>query len=182
MTSTALVADLKRHEGYAKRLPDGRCEAYPDPLSPLAKALALPVSKRAANWQSYSGSPWTIGYGHTGLEVRPGTIWTQAEADAVLLKDIEEHNAVLDRVIPWWRKLDPVRQDAVANLHFNLGWDNPRTPELEGLAGFTRTLPKIKAGDWDGAARGLETSLWARQTKTRAVEVIAMIRTGKRTR
>jgi lysozyme len=121
----------------------------------------------------------TIGYGHTGPEVHEGLTWTKAQAEAALLKDVEEHNAVLDRAIPWWRSLDPVRQNVVSNMHFNLGWDNPRTPGLEGLSGFVNTLAAIKAGEWEKAAAGMLASKWARQVKGRAVRLAEEMRSGK---
>lgn len=34
------------------------------------------------------GAPWTIGYGHTGPEVRPGLCISKEQADALLLADI----------------------------------------------------------------------------------------------
>lgn len=32
---------------------------------------------------------WTVGYGHTGPEVRAGLVWTQAQADAQLDHDLQ---------------------------------------------------------------------------------------------
>lgn len=173
MPSQELLADFRRDEGL-------RLKAYPDPLSPLGKALQLPLSKRPYGWERLSGNPWTLGYGHTGVDVSPGDVWTKAQADAALYKDACHAEALCDKYIPWWRKLDPVRADVMVNLMFNMGWDDLRTPEHEGLSGFVRTLPKIKAGDYEGAAEGMAASLWARQTKTRAERLIAMMRTGER--
>jgi lysozyme len=51
--------------------------AYPDPASPRARGTGT------------SGAPWTIGWGHTGPEVCEGLVWTQAQADAQLLKDMQ---------------------------------------------------------------------------------------------
>ena len=52
---------IKRFEGC-------RLKAYPDPGS--------------------RGAPWTIGYGHTGAEVVPGLVITQAQAEAWLRADL----------------------------------------------------------------------------------------------
>lgn len=59
---------IKPFEGYHKALPDGRCQAYPDPGS--------------------GGNPWTIGYGSTGPNIVPGTIWTKDQAELDLLKKV----------------------------------------------------------------------------------------------
>lgn len=36
-----------------------------------------------------SGGIWTIGWGHTGPEVSDGLVWTQAQADAQLERDVQ---------------------------------------------------------------------------------------------
>ena len=35
------------------------------------------------------GDPWTIGYGHTGPDVRPGTQITQSGAEELLVQDLK---------------------------------------------------------------------------------------------
>lgn len=152
MVRAELISDLKRDEGYAKALPNGDCQAYPDPLT--------------------KADPWTIGYGHTGLDVHPRVQWTRAKAEAVLIADIERHNAELLRKAPWIAKLDPVRQDALFNMAFNLG--------VEGLLQFKNTLAAIKAGNYVGGADGMLQSLWARQVGNRAARLAHMIRFGTR--
>src|ERR1044072_792728 len=101
MTTKHLITDLMRDEGL-------RLKAYPDPLS--------------------GGDPWTIGYGHTGPEVKPGLVWTHQQARDALEADIADHVADLDKRMPWWRDLDDVRQDVLANMCFNL--------RIVGLSGF----------------------------------------------
>lgn len=144
-----LIADLKRDEGL-------RLEAYPDPLS--------------------GGDPWTIGYGHTGPEVRPGTVWTQEQCERALIADIEEHNAQLERALPWVARLDPARRRVLANMCFNLGVGKPGG--TKGLLGFKNTLAMIEAGNYEAAAEGMKKSLWARQVKGRADRLSDLMRTG----
>lgn len=150
MVDPQLVADLKRDEGL-------RLEAYPDPLS--------------------GGDPWTIGYGHTGPEVRPGLVWTEAQAEAALIRDIREHNAKLAAALPWVARLDPARRRVLFNMAFNLGVGSPGGNK--GLLGFKNTLGMVERGDYEGAARGMEQSLWAKQVKGRATRLAATMRTGK---
>lgn len=145
MTTSALISDLKRDEGL-------RLAAYPDPLS--------------------GGDPWTIGYGHTGNEVKKGLRWTPEKCEAVLVQDIEEHTEELDLRMPWWRNLDPVRQDVIANMAFNLG--------VKRLLGFKNTLALARAGDYHGAAKGMLASAWAGQVGARAQRLARMMRDGKR--
>ena len=61
VVSQALPA-IKRFEGC-------RLTAYPDPAS--------------------GGDPWTVGYGATGHDIKPGTTWTQDQAEADLVQRVE---------------------------------------------------------------------------------------------
>jgi lysozyme len=113
---------------------------------------------------------WTVGYGHA--HVKPGTVWTRAQAEAALIADILAAQADLDAKLPWWRTLDQVRQDALTNLCFNMG--------ITRLLEFRNTLAAIKAHDWKRASVGLMASRYAVQVKGRAVRVAQMIATGER--
>lgn len=155
-----LFKQLQRDEGC-------RLKAYPDPLS-----------ERARTGRG-RGDPWTIGYGHTGRDVYEGLTWTQAQADAALVSDIISHNALLDEVLPWISGLDAPRRRVLYNMHFNMGWDNPRTPALEGLAGFVNTLAKIKAGDYVGAASNMTQSKWYGQVGDRSRRLVATMKDGQ---
>ena len=102
------------------------CElkAYPDPAT--------------------GGDPWTIGYGHTGPEVHPGMVITQAEADALLRQDAEK---VAKQVAPMVHvPLSQQEFDALVCLVFNVGIGNFAKSTL---------LKKLNAGDYDGAANEL---------------------------
>ncbi|HDX8614935.1 lysozyme [Aeromonas veronii] len=99
-----------------------KLQAYPDP-------------------GSKNGEPWTIGRGHTGPEVKPGLVWTQAQADAAFLVDI----ARFERDVLSLVKV-PVNQgqfDALVLFSYNVG-----SKALES----STLLRKLNAGDYDGAA------------------------------
>lgn len=156
MTTAYLAADLRRDEGL-------RLQAYPDPIS--------------------RGEPWTIGYGHTGPEVVPGLVWTEAQAEAALAADLARAEAWLDRELSWWRGLDDVRQDVLADMAFNMG---------RRLLGFEKALGSTHAGeiaevahmaandDFAWAADELLDSVWARQVGGRAQRLAEQMRTGLR--
>ena len=102
------------------------CElkAYPDPAT--------------------GGDPWTIGYGHTGPEVHPGMVITQAEADDLLRQDAEK---VAKQVAPMVHvPLSQQEFDALVCFVFNVGIGNFAKSTL---------LKKLNAGDYDGAANEL---------------------------
>jgi len=147
--------------------------AYVDPL--LLAQLKIDEGLRLRAYRDTVGV-WTIGYGRA--YVPPGTVWTREQAEAALVEDIISHNATVHRALPWLRNLDPVRRRVIENMHFNMGWDNPKTPKFEGLSGFKNTLARVQAGDFDGAAAGMAASLWAKQVGERADRLIRRMRTG----
>lgn len=126
--SPAGLALIKRFEGCARRRSDGRFEAYPDPGSSLSRT------------GSGSGDPWTIGWGATGKDIGPGTIWTQAECDARLERDLLRFARAVSRALGD----APTSQnqfDALVSFHYNTG------------AIAKATLTRLhKKGDFKGAA------------------------------
>lgn len=91
-------------------------------------------------------------------------------AMALLDNDIDRCISDLDRHIPWWSKLDEVRQRVLINMCFNLG--------IRGLLGFRNTLKHIRHGQYDRAADNMLLSLWARQVKGRAFRLSQLMRLG----
>lgn len=120
---------------------------------------------------------WTIGYGHTGPEVKRGLTWTREKAEAALVEDILEHNAQLAEALPWVGGLDPVRRRVLQNMAFNLGIGSAATGK--GLLGFKNTLEFVRTGQYDKAADGMLASKWARQVGNRAVRLAKQMRTGQ---
>lgn len=87
-------------------------------------------------------------------------------------KDIQDAIDDLDRNLPWWRDLDDVRQNALLNLCFNMGWT--------GLSTFKNTLKAFEIGDYWTAANGIRTSKYAMDVgKNRSGRVANMIEKGE---
>ena len=110
---------IKEFESCARLRSDGRFEAYPDPGT--------------------GGHPWTIGWGATGKGIVRGTIWTQAECDARLERDLVKFSRDVARALG----NAPTTQaqfDAMVSFHYNTG------------AIAKATLTKLhKAGEFAGA-------------------------------
>lgn len=105
-----------------------KLQAYPDP-------------------GSRDGTPWTIGWGHTGPEVRKGVVWTQAQADAVLVDDLRKREAMVAKLVRV--ELTQGQFDALVLFVYNVGEGDVKRG-ISGLA--TSTLLKLlNAGDYRGA-------------------------------
>lgn len=145
MTSPFLLDDLRRDEGL-------RLTAYPDPDTDAA--------------------PWTIGYGHTGPEVHRGLVWTKDEAEAALTADVARVQGELNAAMPWWRTLDDVRQDVLANMAFNMG--------VAGLSTFKLFLADVRMGRFGQAAALMLMSKWASEVGERAMRLLILMEHGAR--
>jgi len=94
---------------------------------------------------------------------------TRDEALELLESDIAIAERRLSNIFPAWRSLDEVRQLAMLNLTFNLGYK---------LADFKRFLHAAKSGDWEKAADQLIQSRWYKQVRLRGPRIVHAIQTG----
>lgn len=141
-----MVAELKADEGQVKR--NGKHVVYKDHLGFDTLAIGRLVDRRRGG----------------GL--------SDAEAEYLLINDIEERDALLRRVLPFYAKLDAVRQRALLNMAFQLG--------VAGLLDFKQMLAALAKGLYQAAAKEALDSDWAKlQTPARAKRVAYMIETGK---
>lgn len=86
-----------------------------------------------------TGGVWTVGYGHTGPDVKPGMVVTEAKADDLLREDLQEAEAGVRRLFP---RTSPYQFDALVSFVFNLG---------EGQVGKATLRAKHNSGDYAGA-------------------------------
>ena len=117
--SDALV---KPFEGYAKRLADGSCTAYPDPGS--------------------GGDPWTIGWGSTGGDISQGTVWPVERAQAALEAHLDYFATGLLKLSPGLIRASDRQFAAVLSFVYNCGLGNYR------ISTFKK---RVDAQDWAGA-------------------------------
>lgn len=128
---------IKSFEGYHTRLPDGRCQAYQCPAG-----------------------VWTIGYGCT-KGVRPGMVWTEAQALEGLDRELDEAEAAVNRLVSV--TMNQNEFDPLVSFTYNLG---------EGALARSTILRKFNAGDRVGAARAFAFYNKARNPKTKKLEVL----------
>lgn len=113
---------------------------------------------------------WTIGVGRL-IDKRKGGGLSDEEIDFLLSNDIDRFEKQVIDALPWYSRLDDVRQRVLVNMAFNLG--------IAGLLGFKNTLAMIERGDYAGAAKGMLNSKWATQVGERAKRLATMMETGK---
>lgn len=118
----AIEVLIKPFEGYAKRLPDGRCQAYPDPAS--------------------GAEPWTIGWGSTGKHVKPDTTWTEAQAQQELENEVLNFAVGLLKLSPVLWRVSDYKFAALISFAYNCGLGNYRISTLK---------KRVDAQDWFGA-------------------------------
>lgn len=96
---------IKKFEGYAEALPDGRAMAYADPL--------------------YGWEMPTIGYGTTRYpndsQVKPGDTITQIEAEDYLIHHVHQSCRSALKQIPTWDRMNLNQQGALYSFAYNLG-------------------------------------------------------------
>jgi GH24 family phage-related lysozyme (muramidase) len=119
LASDALV---KPFEGYAKRLSNGSCRAYPDPAT--------------------HGAPWTIGWGCTGADITPDTVWSQDKAQEELEKHLLYFTSKAIRMSPSLITSGDRRLAAIISFTYNCGLGRYRISTLK---------KRVDARDWDGA-------------------------------
>lgn len=122
----------KAGQDLIKRFESCRLKAYPDPKT--------------------GGAPWTVGWGSTGPDIGPNTVWSQAYADARFLEELDPREEdITDSVkVP----LTQGQFDALVSILFNVGHGNSRRDGIIQLKdGRPSTLlRKLNAGDYAGAA------------------------------
>lgn len=103
-------------------------EASPTPSKPagsdwLTSCLPLVKQFEGCQLEAYlcPAGVWTIGWGHTGPEVRRGVRWSQQQADAALIADLREAHAGMLQALPMAAGSASPRQAALTSWVFNVG-------------------------------------------------------------
>ncbi len=159
---------------------------------PILADLERDEAYRASPYKDSRGL-WTFATGRC-LETNPltGAEWKQLLDASEIAVSISKNGA--DRLLgtavtgirlwcaksfSWWPTLDPVRQDVIAEMVYNLG--------SQRFMGFQEFLEAVAAGQWDRAANEMFDSAWAFQVDDgpgkkigRVDRLAAMMKTGVR--
>jgi lysozyme len=115
-------------------------------VSATSKALALIKQFEGCRLKAYpdpgtGGDPYTVGWGATGPDIHPGTVWTQDQADNRLLLDVTRFARGVAKLVTV--TLTEGQMAALISFAYNCG--------LRALGGST-LLRLVNAGDFAGAS------------------------------
>ena len=140
-----------------------------DPLSlqpsdNLIKFLKCEEGKPGSNCQpmlkSYRipGDVWTVGFGHTGENVKPNMTINQSKAEQLLQKDAQTASDCVKRIFSDWKQNNINRTitqsmfDALTSLAFNAGCGS-----LRGGSSKNDLIDYVKAGKFSDASKRILT-------------------------
>jgi lysozyme len=108
---------------------------------------------------------WTIGYGHTGRDVKPGMVWSMTRALAVLDGDIDTFERDVNYLLgtspasPTSHHTTQDQFDALVSFAFNCGSDIDQDTKAEGL-GDSTLLKHHKAGRYEAAEKAFHSWIY----------------------
>lgn len=126
--------------------------------------------RRSFVYQDSIGA-WTIGVGRNVDSNHGGVGLSADEIDYLLENDIISHAKELAANFSWYNDLDEIRQEALIDMHLNLG--HPR------FCGFKKMIAALEVGDYRKAHDEMLNSKWALQVGDRAKELAMMIWRGE---
>lgn len=103
-----------------------------------------PARRRKIKMGDKVNGTLTIGYGHTGADVKPGMTVTEDRAEELLRRDVARFESAVDRLVKV--DLNQNQFDALVSFCFNVG---------EGNFGSSTLLKKLNAGDYDAVPEEL---------------------------
>ena len=111
-----------------------------DPIAIACETIKQFEGYRSAAYRCPAGV-WTCGYGSTGPDVGPTTVWTRQQAEDRLQRDVARFAGGVRQLVTV--KATPYQIAACISLAYNIGLGNFRT---------STALRKLNEGDVKGAA------------------------------
>lgn len=143
-----IVKILNYEEGYKER-PYIDTEGYP------TVACGVKIGPKGASLSNYI---FTV-----PREV--GDVWLESFV-ASTIKKMNENPLIISAM----KACNQERKDILISMAYQMG--------VQGLAGFKNTLAMVSSGNFSGAASGMLSSKWAKQTPNRANRHAEVMRTG----
>lgn len=146
-----IIPLLNYEEGYREK-PYIDTEGYP------TVACGIKIGPKGASLSNYTFTvPRDV-----------GDAWLESFVKTTISKMNGNHS-----VVAALKACNPARKDILISMAYQMG--------VGGLAGFKNTLAMIASGNFSGAASGMLSSKWAKQTPNRAKRHAEVMRTGDMT-
>jgi lysozyme len=114
-----------------------------------------------AYWDAL-GKVWTIGWGHTGPEVKEGLVWTYEQCVEALESDVNWANNVINSLVH--ASLTQSEHDALVDFCFNVGAGNfSKSTMLTYLNQGNMTMAALEFEKWDKAGGQVVAGLLRRR-------------------
>ena len=146
-----LIEQIKRHEGYRKRM-----------------YLCTAGKETIGYGYNLKANPLHLSSLEIGNAYKNGM--NEVEAERLLKLMIAKITDQLEEAIPVINRLDTVRQDILINMAYNLG--------LVGLLKFKKTLLALEKKDYRTASIEMLNSKWRNDVGDRAQELATQMLTG----
>ena len=178
MPSEALIAQLKRHEGF--RAKPYLCTAHACTIGYGTNLQAHPAFIPWPELRAATEAGKLRGHRLRDALRERGMRWDEAQAEAALREEVGVCLASLVNRCPEFVTLAELgqlpRAEVLLNMAFNLG--------VSGLLNFRNTLARLNAairgdGSYARVADGMLASRWAGQVGRRADELARQMRTGE---
>lgn len=150
MNNDTMISDLIRDEGL-------RLSPYRDTKNYLTTGIGRCLDTNPLTPEEVA----FVGHGCRRAPI------TEAQARYLCANDIKRVSLRLTRNLSWWSQQPEAIQRVLVNMAFNLG--------IPGLMTFQNTLAAIREGRYADAAKGMRSSLWARQVKGRAERLAQIV-------
>ena len=134
-------------------------------ISPVSELIKKHEGLRLKPYKCTAGK-LTIGYGRN---IEDNGI-TESEAEMLLNNDIQNCYSECSK-LTCWNKLNEARQAVLVDMCFNLG--------ISRLKGFKKMLAALEVGAYYRASAEMLDSKWAKDVKTRATKLAAIIKKGE---
>lgn len=146
-----IIPLLNYEEGYREK-PYIDTEGYP------TVACGIKIGPRNAPLSNYTFS----------VPREVGDVWLES----FVSKTIGSMNSN-PSIVAALKSCNEQRRDILVSMAYQMG--------VNGLSGFKNTLAMVAAGNFSGAASGMLSSAWAKQTPNRASRHAEVMRTGEMT-
>lgn len=95
--------------------------AWLEPARKIVSEFEGCVLKAYPDPGSADGEPWTIGYGHTGPDVKQGMTISKSLAEGFLTIDLKSAAATVFELLPMVADFNPYQQAALVSFTYNIG-------------------------------------------------------------